>query len=117
MLKVLEVIRKLRSPTGCPWNRSRTSKDLLQAAHEELLELEAALEHGITWQVRDELGDVLFNILALCELHQEKGLFTLDEIDTAIAQKMIRRHPYVFGNEPDPGSEAAVEQWRRIKQQ
>ncbi len=109
------MVRRLRGPTGCPWNAKQTPRHLLQALKAEVTELEAAVDSGAIWQIDEELGDVLFNLVALVETYREKQLTDLDLIDQYISRKMRTRHPYVFDRMPDPGPEAAVDLWEKSK--
>jgi NTP pyrophosphatase (non-canonical NTP hydrolase) len=114
-LAIEEVVQALRR--GCPFNRRQTAQDLVNALQSELDELRHAVEAGLVAETLDELGDVLFNLMSLAALHEEQGDFTAADVDAQIAEKMMRRHPYVFGDEPIPNADEARTAWATAKHQ
>ena len=98
---LLELMQKLRAPDGCPWDREQTyatlAPMLLEEAYEAFEAVEAARE-GRPNELRDELGDLLFQIVFYAQVAGEKGDFAIDDVTDAIHTKMVRRHPHVFGN-------------------
>src|SRR6185369_766439 len=112
MRRLLEVMRRLRDPeSGCPWDQQQDGKSLARYTLEEAHELVDALESGNASSVRDELGDLLFQIVFHAQLGSERGEFDFDAIAAGIAEKLTRRHPHVFGS-ADAGG---VESWEQIK--
>lgn len=108
--RLLEVMRRLRDPeSGCPWDLQQNGGTLARYTLEEAHELVAALEAGDPSAVRDELGDLLFQIVFHAQLADERGEYDFDAIATTIADKLTRRHPHVFGGE------GGVERWEQIK--
>ncbi|MBL7179420.1 MAG: nucleoside triphosphate pyrophosphohydrolase [Pseudomonadota bacterium] len=112
---LLELIETLRGENGCPWDKKQTPSTLAIYLVEELYELIDAIESGNPDDVCEELGDVLFHILFITHLYRERGLFDIKDVAAVTCEKMIRRHPHVFGNEKVAGVEAVREQWYKIK--
>jgi ATP diphosphatase len=111
MQRLLAVMRSLRDPEGgCPWDLAQDSRSLARYALEEAYELCAALESGSDAAVRDELGDVLFQVVFHAQLAAERGAYDFDAIAAGIADKLERRHPHVFA--PDGRD---VSHWEQIK--
>ncbi len=107
---LIELMNKLRSPEGCPWDREQTyatlAPMLLEEAYETFEAVEAARE-GQPDELRDELGDLLFQIVFYAQVAKERGDFSIDDVTEAIHAKMVRRHPHVFGD-VDAGDTATV---------
>jgi tetrapyrrole methylase family protein / MazG family protein len=91
-----KVVKTLRGPKGCPWDKKQTAKSLTPYAVEEALELEEAIHHKSQQDIVDELGDVLFQVVLQSQIASEKNKFTLDDVIDSLCQKMVRRHPHVF---------------------
>jgi ATP diphosphatase len=109
--RLLEVMRALRDPSrGCPWDLQQDSRSLVRYALEEAYELAAAIESGEDDAIRDELGDLLFQVVFHAQLASERGLYAFDDVAAGIAAKLERRHPHVFA--PD-GRDAS--HWEEIK--
>src|SRR5690606_26580305 len=118
----VEIVSELRGPTGCPWDKEQTHQPLTQYAIEEVHELVEALEipqEGATKdaKVKDELGDVLFQVILHAQLAQERGAFTLQDVIENLCQKLVRRHPHVFGDTTVSDSAEVVRNWEEIKKQ
>jgi len=112
MQRLLEVMRALRDPaTGCAWDRAQDSRSLARYTLEEACELIAAIESGDAGALRDELGDLLFQVVFHAQLASERGEYDFDAVAHAIADKLERRHPHVFGG---TGQREAVD-WERVK--
>src|SRR6516164_4105718 len=95
--KLCDIVAKLRGPGGCPWDREQTNESLLPAVIEEAYEVgEAARAHDDT-HFREELGDLLLLIVMHAEIAREAGRFNIDNVLNEIGEKLIRRHPHVFG--------------------
>ena len=116
---LLEIMKKLRDPKeGCQWDLEQTSKSLIPYIIEESYELAEALGKGDSEQISDELGDLLLQIVFQAQIAKEKGLFDMDRIIDKAAEKMIRRHPHIFGVQK--GKKTIEEQkisWEKIKKQ
>ncbi len=108
-------MERLRSPQGCPWDAKQTDSSVRIYLLEEAYEVLEAIEKGAPSEVCQELGDLLFQIVFLSQLGAERREFDLTEVIERITEKMIRRHPHVFGDEEVRSAEDVVENWRRIK--
>ncbi len=112
---LVALIKKLRAPNGCPWDKQQKKEDigkyLLAEAYEVIDELAEADSQGL----KEELGDLLFQILFLAEMADEAGDFSLTDVLTGIREKMIRRHPHVFGDVKVSSTEEVKENWQKIK--
>jgi ATP diphosphatase len=112
---LLDVIDRLVGPDGCPWDKEQTPESLADYFIEESCELVAAIRSGNLREVREELGDLLFLLLFLSRLYADKGVFTLKDALETNAEKMIRRHPHVFGEARFDDKEEQLREWERIK--
>src|ERR1700677_3587713 len=95
---LLRVMAKLRSPTGCPWDREQSHLTLRRHAVEEVYELIDAIESGDDHEMAEELGDLLLQVVFHCQLARERGAFDFERVARQIADKLVRRHPHVFGD-------------------
>ena len=112
--QLIALVARLRSE--CPWDREQSFETLRTYLLEESYEVLAALDEGSADALRDELGDLLFQILFIARLASEKGWFGIDDVARRIAEKMIERHPHVFGRSPAAGSaEEVKDAWERRK--
>ena len=116
---LLEIMKKLRDPNkGCQWDLKQTSKSLIPYIIEESYELAEALGKGDSEQISDELGDLLLQIVFQAQIAKEKGLFDMDRIIDKAAEKMIRRHPHIFGVQKEKKTiEEQKISWEKIKKQ
>ncbi|PKN60419.1 MAG: nucleoside triphosphate pyrophosphohydrolase, partial [Deltaproteobacteria bacterium HGW-Deltaproteobacteria-11] len=112
---LLEIIRTLRSPAGCPWDRQQTRADMAKYLLDEACETVDAIDSGSVPALKEELGDLLFQILFLTVMAEEKGEFTLSDVMAAIGEKMIRRHPHVFGDCAVRDAAEVKANWQAIK--
>jgi MazG family protein len=112
---LIRLVKTLRGKHGCPWDKKQTPRDASVYLIEEVFELADAIEAGHPEQIREELGDVLFHIVFIAGMFQERGEFDLSDVAQTITEKMIRRHPHVFGEENVSSSEEVVENWHKIK--
>lgn len=110
------VLKALRAPDGCPWDRAQTLKTIEPCLQEECYELLDAMAGDDLPHHREELGDVLLQVLFQCDIREEQGAFGFDDVVNALADKLIRRHPHVFGQASAGDAEAALRNWERIKQ-
>ncbi len=112
---LLEIVETLRGKGGCPWDKKQTPETLSVYLIEEMYELVDAVASGNPDAVCEELGDVLFQIVFMARLFEEAGNFSIQDIVTANIEKMIRRHPHVYGNEKLETSEQVRQRWHQIK--
>jgi tetrapyrrole methylase family protein/MazG family protein len=110
------IMDRLREEDGCPWDRQQTHDSLKNYLIEEAYEVIEAIESGDDAVLREELGDLLFQVIFHSRLAKEKGSFTLEDVITEVSEKMIRRHPHVFGSGTARDSEEVLEKWEQIKQ-
>lgn len=113
--KLNELIRRLRAPDGCPWDRKQTTTSLVKYLLEEIYEAADAVQGGDPEEAREELGDSLFQLLMIVELYREQGRFDLANVVEDIHAKMVHRHPHVFGDVRADTAEQVLVNWDRIK--
>lgn len=133
---LVQVVQKLRGPNGCPWDKQQTHKSLTQYAIEEAHELAQAIDQlkssasesknsetnasllskSYPSEVVEELGDLLFQVLLHAEIGEQEGLFTLNDVMKTVTEKMIRRHPHVFGDVAVSNADEVVKNWNIIKE-
>lgn len=109
------IMHRLRAPGGCPWDAEQTHSSLVPNLIEEAYETIDAIRRGDDADLREELGDLLLQVVFHSELAQETGRFTLDEVAGGISDKLVRRHPHVFGESAAADSDAVLRQWDAIK--
>jgi MazG family protein len=115
LLDLLKVMARLRGPGGCPWDREQTHQSLARHLLEEAHETLEAIDQGDPDRLREELGDVLLQVVFHAEMARQEGTFDIDDVAEGITAKLIRRHPHVFGDlQVDSASEVLVN-WERIK--
>ena len=112
---LLRIMARLRAPNGCPWDRAQNHRSLRFHAVEEVYELMDAIEAGDDHEMLEELGDLLLQVVFHCQLARERGAFDFERVARHIAEKLIRRHPHVFGNSKVKDIDAVWAQWDRIK--
>ena len=113
--QLIEVLNRLRAPDGCPWDREQTPDTIKKYILEEAYELYEAIEKRDPSEVEEELGDLFFLLLFLADLYEEKGLFKFSSSLSKIREKMIRRHPHIFGNIKVDGAQDVINNWQAIK--
>ncbi|HET7829970.1 MAG TPA: nucleoside triphosphate pyrophosphohydrolase [Candidatus Limnocylindrales bacterium] len=106
---------RLRAPDGCPWDREQTHESLRNHLLEEAYEVYDALEGGATRELAGELGDLLLQVVLHAQLAAEEGVFDMTDVWTALASKIVRRHPHVFGESEARTASDVNRQWERIK--
>jgi MazG family protein len=111
------VVHRLRAPGGCPWDQEQTHDTLIPHVLEEAYEVVDAIRRGDPAQICDELGDLLLQPVLHAEIAAETGSFDLDAVATGLTEKLIRRHPHVFGQASADTSAAVLTQWDAIKRQ
>ena len=118
--RLVEIMRTLRAPGGCPWDREQTIQSLKPYVLEETYEVLEAIEQGTPADLREELGDFIFEAVFLAQLSEEAGDFSIGDSLQAICDKLVRRHPHVFAREAGHEgitSERVLERWEQIKAQ
>ncbi len=116
--RLIQIVAQLRAPDGCPWDRAQTPESLTPYVIEEAYETVAAIRSGESHKITDELGDLLLQVVLQSQIFTERGAFDLGTVAQGIGDKLVRRHPHVFG--PEQGSDLAGEdlhrRWEEIKQ-
>ncbi|KXF80178.1 nucleoside triphosphate pyrophosphohydrolase [Enterovibrio coralii] len=116
MQELLEIMTTLRDPKdGCPWDKKQTFDSIIPYTIEETFEVADAIERQDWADVRDELGDLLFQIVFYSQLGKEQGAFDFDDVVSAICDKLTRRHPHVFGEKDADGNPIEKPDWEGIK--
>jgi len=115
--KLCEIVAKLRGPGGCPWDREQTNESLLPALVEEAYEVAEAARAKDDAHFREELGDLLLLVVMHAEIAREAGRFDIDEVIHDVSEKLVRRHPHVFGTSDARDSGAVLKQWEAIKRE
>ena len=112
---LLRVMATLRSPSGCPWDREQNHHTLRRHAVEEVYELIDAIEAGDDHEMAEELGDLLLQVVFHCQLARERGAFDFEKVTRLIVEKLIRRHPHVFGDTRVRDVDEVWANWEKIK--
>lgn len=112
---LLRVMARLRSPKGCPWDREQDHRTLRWHAVEEVYELMDAIEAGDDHEMEEELGDLLLQVVFHCQLARERGAFDFERVARRLADKLIRRHPHVFGELKVKDVDQVWANWEKIK--
>lgn len=110
------IIRRLRAPDGCPWDREQTPESLRGNLIEETYELVEAIDEKDPSHVREEAGDLYLIVTMIAEMYEERGQFTVADSLNDISDKLIRRHPHVFGDSEASTPDAVIVQWNKIKE-
>ncbi len=117
--KLKNVVERLRAEDGCPWDREQTHMSLKAPCIEEAAEVICGInileQTGNAENLKEELGDLLLQVLMHAQIAEEEGLFTIDDVIKGITDKMIRRHPHVFGNAHACNSQQVLDNWEAIK--
>ena len=113
--RLQRIMHRLRAPGGCPWDAEQTHESLIPNLIEEAYETAEAIREGEREHLVEELGDLLLQPIFHAELAEEAGLFNLDDVATAISEKLVRRHPHVFGESVVGDTEGVLNQWEEIK--
>jgi tetrapyrrole methylase family protein/MazG family protein len=112
---LVEVVRRLRSPQGCPWDREQTHASLRATMLEEAYEVLEAIDEQSMPKLREELGDVLLQVLMQSDIAAQSSDFTLGDVADTVREKLVRRHPHVFGTTVVSGSDEVVRNWEALK--
>ena len=112
---LLRVMARLRSPTGCPWDREQNHRTLRRHVIEEVYELIDAIEAGDDHEMAEELGDLLMQVVFHCQLAKERGAFDFEKVCRLLVEKLVRRHPHVFGTTKVKDVGEVWANWEKIK--
>ncbi|CAM3781818.1 nucleoside triphosphate pyrophosphohydrolase [Aeromicrobium ponti] len=115
--KLRSIIAELRGPNGCPWDLKQTHVSLKKYLIEEAYELIEAIDNEDSDHMTEELGDVLLQVLLHAQIGEDEGYFTIDDVIQGLSEKMVRRHPHVFGNVQADNEEEVLKNWQSIKQE
>lgn len=115
--KLVETIKILRSPNGCDWDRAQTHKTIRQNMLEEAYEAVDAINSGDTKHLKEELGDVLLQVVLHAQIAEDEGEFNIEDVAGEINEKLIRRHPHVFGGLKVSSVDEILDNWEEIKKQ
>jgi len=113
--QLLEIIKELRGEHGCPCDKAQTHESLISCLRDECEEVVEAIEKKDEENLCEELGDVLLQVLLHAQIAKEEGLFTMEDVVNTLAEKMVRRHPHVFGDEEYGSLEQNKKRWEEIK--
>ncbi|HEY9755292.1 MAG TPA: nucleoside triphosphate pyrophosphohydrolase [Oculatellaceae cyanobacterium] len=111
----IETIARLRAPDGCPWDREQTHESLARFLLEETYEVLEAIHEGDQEKLKEELGDLLLQIVLNAQVAKDDGRFDIDEVAKGINEKMIKRHPHVFSDTKAENADAVLKQWDELK--
>ena len=111
-----KIIADLRAPDGCPWDRKQTHASLRETFLQECYEVIESLDEGNAQKLREELGDLLLHIVLQAQIAEESGEFKIDDVIKGISEKLIRRHPHVFGTARVKNAEEVLHNWQELKQ-
>ncbi len=113
--KLVDIVRKLRAPDGCPWDREQTHASVRGHLVEECAELLEAIDLNDSEKIKEELGDVLMHIALHAEIECENGNFDLYDVARELGEKLVRRHPHVFGEKQAKDADAVLKIWQDVK--
>jgi uncharacterized protein YabN with tetrapyrrole methylase and pyrophosphatase domain len=112
---LVDTIKTLRGDEGCPWDKRQSSSSLLKHLKSECQELILAINNDDHVNICEELGDLLYLIVMISEIHNDQGQFQLSDVIRTVNEKLIRRHPHVFAGQPYENEEQLAAQWQAIK--
>src|SRR5215472_4239205 len=115
--RAVAIMARLRAPGGCPWDREQTFDSIMPYTLEETYEVFDAIERRAWSELKDELGDLLLQVLFYAEMADEAGYFTLRDVAENLSEKLIRRHPHVFGDVEAADAHAVLRNWEQIKRE
>ena len=115
--RLRELMARLRAPDGCPWDQEQTHQSIARCLVEEAAEVLEAIDTENTELLREELGDLLLQVVFHSQIEEEAGRFDLEDVAREISEKLIRRHPHVFGDPDDKEEDAnaVIDRWEKIK--
>ena len=115
--RLVEIMERLRGEQGCPWDKKQTRESLKPYLIEEAYEVLEAIEEKDAGKLKEELGDLLYQILFHSQISKEEGEFNIEDVLTTNSEKMVRRHPHVFGDVKAENAEEVLRQWEAIKKE
>ncbi len=115
LIRLRAIMHRLRAPGGCPWDAEQTHESLIPHLIEEAYETVDTIQRGDHQHLKEELGDLLLQVVFHSELAEEAGRFTLDEVARGVSEKLVRRHPHVFATSDISTTEGVLQQWEEIK--
>ena len=113
--RFVKVVQELRSEKGCPWDKEQSPDSLTRYLHEETQEAIDAIKKGDYAHIKDELGDIIYVIVLITRIYDEENFFDINDVVKAVTEKMIRRHPHVFGDEKIETVSELRSRWHEIK--
>lgn len=114
--RLVDIVHRLRAPGGCPWDRKQTPESLKQYIVEEAYEVLDAIDSGDPDAVKEELGDLVLQVVLQAEIASERQQFAIEHVLDALSDKLIHRHPHVFGEVRVNGADEVISNWEKIKQ-
>ena len=114
--RLVALVARLRAPGGCPWDREQTHESVKPMTIEEAYEVAEAIDDGDDPELASELGDLLLQVVFHAEIARERGAFGIEEVARRVSEKMVRRHPHVFADDPASTSGEVLRNWEAIKQ-
>ncbi|MBQ3219526.1 MAG: nucleotide pyrophosphohydrolase [Clostridia bacterium] len=116
--ELIEIVKVLRSPDGCEWDRAQDFSSMKKCLKDETEEVLSAIDNKDYKNLQEELGDVLLQVVMNSEIASERGLFDFNDVVQTLSEKLIRRHPHVFGDTPKPTTpEESLALWKSVKKQ
>src|SRR3954469_1739892 len=115
LTRLVAVMRRLLAPDGCPWDREQSFETLRRYVLEEACEVIDALDKGDRKAIREELGDLLLQVVFQAELGRKEGAFAIDDVVSGIVEKLVHRHPHVFGDMDAKDADEVLRNWEKIK--
>ena len=115
--RLIEIVKILRSPDGCPWDKEQTHKSLRPNMLEEAYEAVDAIDENDTEHLKEELGDVLLQVVLHAQIGKDEGEFDIEDVAKVLNEKLIRRHPHIFGDEIAKTPEEVLINWEKIKKE
>lgn len=112
---LIEITRRLREPGGCPWDREQTIDSMMGMLREECYEVIEAMGRKAWDSLKEELGDLLYLIIAVAQISEDEGRFDIKDVVDGVREKLVRRHPHVFGGDPIKSPEEVIRNWTVIK--
>lgn len=113
--RLVDIVSRLRGPDGCPWDREQTHMSILSCLLDETYEFFEAAENNNVPSMKEELGDILLQVIFHAQMAKESGTFDIENVAHAICEKLIRRHPHVFGDKQVDSTKQVLENWEEIK--
>ena len=115
--ELIEIVSILRGPDGCEWDRAQDFNSMKKCLIDETKEVLEAIDKKDYENLKEELGDVLLQVVMNAQIAEEEGRFSFDDVVQVVCEKLIRRHPHVFGDEPRPTTpEESLKLWRKVKE-